>query len=142
MLFRSKVMVLFIFIYINLYFGLFYLMYLVLLTNLLSQEELGKDVYKLLTFLASKDKLKQMLDDFANSNLTSTLLIGDENPIYDLKNTVTAIAKFRYNNAQIATLGMLGSLRIDYESVLPRVEYIINTVSQLLKQGGVNFEQK
>ena len=111
-------------------------------TNLLSQEELGKDVYKLLTFLASKDKLKQMLDDFANSNLTSTLLIGDENPIYDLKNTVTAIAKFRYNNAQIATLGMLGSLRIDYESVLPRVEYIINTVSQLLKQGGVNFEQK
>lgn len=109
-------------------------------TNLLSQEELGKDVYKLLTFLASKDKLQQMLEQFAKSNMHSTLLIGDENPVYDLKNTVMAIAKFRYNDAQIATLGIIGSLRIDYESVLPRVEYIIKTVSQLLKEGGVNFE--
>ena len=51
-----------------------------------------------------------------------------------------AAAKFKYANDQIATLGIIGSLRIDYSSILPRVDYIINTVSNYLKEGGIKYE--
>lgn len=109
-------------------------------TKLLNQEELGSDVYKLLTFLAGRDKLKALLEQFAKSNISSTLFIGDENPVYELKNTAMAVARFTYNDAQLATLGIIGSMRIDYESILPRVNYILKTVSTLLKEGGVRYE--
>jgi len=109
-------------------------------TKLLSQPELGDDAYRLLVLLARKKKLEGMLNGFAASNMRSALFIGDENPVYELKNTVTAVAKFRYNNTQLATLGMLGSLRINYKSVLPRVDYIMKVTASLLKEGGMKYE--
>lgn len=109
-------------------------------TKLLSQSEFGQDVYRLLVLLASKKKLEGLLNDFAGTGVRSALFIGDENPVYELKNTVTALAKFHYNDTQIATLGLLGSLRIDYKTVLPRVEYLFKTTSNLLKEGGVTYE--
>ena len=110
-------------------------------TRLLSQTELGSDVYRLLVLLAKKEKLENLLNDFSNkSRLNSILFIGDENPVYELKNTTTAIAKFRYNDVQTATLGIIGSLRIDYKTILPRVDYIMKTVENLLKEGGIKYE--
>lgn len=106
-------------------------------TNLLSQTELGDSVYNLLLFLAQKDKLEKLLSQFAKSNIKTTLFIGDENPVYELRNTSMAIASMRYNDMQTATLGIIGSLRIDYASILPRVNYIMNTVSTILQKGGV-----
>ncbi|MGN0531690.1 MAG: heat-inducible transcriptional repressor HrcA [Eubacterium sp.] len=109
-------------------------------TNLLSQEELGTSVYNLLTLLAEKKKLELLLTEFAKTNIETKLLLGEENPVYELRNTSMAIAKFIYNNNQVATLGIIGSLRIDYSSILPRVDYIINTVSTYLKEGGIKYE--
>lgn len=106
-------------------------------TNLLSQTELGESVYNLLLFLAQKEKLENLLTQFAKSNIQTTLFIGDENPVYELRNTSMAIASMRYNDMQTATLGIIGSLRIDYSSILPRVNYIMNTVSTILQKGGV-----
>lgn len=108
-------------------------------TKLLSQSELGNDVYKLLVLLAQKDKLKSLLTQLAGKNTDYTLFIGDENPVYELRNTAMAIAKLKYNDMQVATLGIIGSLRIDYKSILPRVEYIMSTVSQILDKGGIIY---
>lgn len=108
-------------------------------TKLLSQTELGNDVYKLLILLAQKDKLKSLLTQIAGKSADYTLFIGDENPVYELRNTATAIAKLKYNDMQVATLGIIGSLRIDYKTILPRVEYIMSTVSQILKKGGIVY---
>lgn len=108
-------------------------------TKLLSQSELGDDVFKLLVLLAQKDKLKSLLTQFANRNTEYTLFIGDENPIYELRNTTMAIAKLKYNDMQAATLGIIGSVRIDYKAILPRVEYIMTTVSEILKKGGIIY---
>ena len=94
-------------------------------TKLLSQEELGSSVYNLLVFLAGKAQLARLLEKFSRANVKQTLLLGDENPVYELKNTSMAIARFDYNNSQIATLGIIGSLRVDYKTILPRVDYII-----------------
>ena len=60
--------------------------------------------------------------------------------LYELKCTATAIAKFNYNRVQTATLGIIGSLRIDYKTILPRVDYIMKTVSDLLTEGGFKYE--
>ena len=109
-------------------------------TRLLNQGELGDDVYSLLVLLAKKEKLEKLLNSVAKSSVKSILFIGDENPVYELKNTSTAVAKFTYNDVQTATLGIIGSLRIDYKTILPRVDYIINRITELLKEGGLKYE--
>ena len=102
-------------------------------TNLLSHDELGSDVYRLLSVLADKKKIISLIKDFSSSNSKSVMLIGDENPLYDIKNTSTILSKFTYGNNQHAVLGMIGSTRIDYKSVLPYVKYIIDVVDSMLE---------
>ena len=109
-------------------------------TKLLSQTELGNSVYNLLVLLAGREKLETLLTRFAKANIQQTLVIGDENPVYDLKNTTMALARFDYNNSQIATLGIIASLRIDYKTILPRVDYIIKLTRTYLKEGGIKYE--
>lgn len=105
-------------------------------TNLLSHDELGNDVYRLLSFLADKEKLIEFSKLFASTNINRTIFIGDENPLFEMKNTSTIISKFTYGNNQAATLGIIGSMRIDYKRIIPCVEYIFNTVDNLLSKGG------
>lgn len=109
-------------------------------TKLLAQDELGDSIYDLLTLLAEKQKLEGLLNGFSRGRMPLTLFIGDENPMYELKNTAMAVAKYKYNNDQIATLGVIGSLRIDYDTILPRVNYIMKECATLLKEGGVRYE--
>ena len=109
-------------------------------TNLLSHTELGSGVYRLLSFLTAKNQLKSLIAEFAKRGKERELFIGDENPHYELKNTVTAIGKFNYNNGQQAVLGIIGSTRIDYASVLPRVEYIMKSTERFLRRGGMEFD--
>lgn len=105
-------------------------------TNLLSHTELGNDVYRLLSFLADKEQMIRLSKYFAKSNMTKTIFIGDENPLMEMKNTSTIISKFTYGNNQVATLGMIASVRIDYKRIIPCVEYIFKTVDNLLSKGG------
>lgn len=102
-------------------------------TNLLSHEELGSDVYKILSFLADKEKMIEFSKLFARTNAKYTIFIGDENPMYEMKKTSTVISKFTYGNNQIATLGVIGSTRIDYKHIIPCAEYIFNKVENLLE---------
>lgn len=106
-------------------------------TKLLAQTELGDSVYNLLVLLAQKEKLENLLAQFAKAKVQTSLFIGDENPVYELRNTSMAVAGMRYNEMQTATLGIIGSVRIDYASILPRVNYIMKTVSNILDKGGV-----
>lgn len=105
-------------------------------TNLLSHSEFGNDVYRLLSFLADKGKIIDFAKAFSKGNVKSSLFIGDENPLYEMKNTSTIISQFTYGNNQKAVLGMIGSTRIDYKYIIPVVKYILNTVDNLLSKGG------
>ena len=109
-------------------------------TNLLAHEELGNEVYRILSFLASRKQVKAALEQFAKTGREMQLMIGDENPHPMLKNTVALISKTIYNNSQSAILCIIGSTRIDYSTVLPRAEYIMNTVKKFLQKGGAEFE--
>lgn len=101
-------------------------------TNLLSHEELGSDVYKLLSFLADKNQMISFAKEFARHGVKQAMFIGDENPLYDMKNTATILSKFTYGNNQTAVLGMIGSMRIDYKNIVAYVKYIFNIVENLL----------
>ncbi|MCM1284800.1 MAG: heat-inducible transcriptional repressor HrcA [Acetobacter sp.] len=103
-------------------------------TNLLSHEELGTDVYKLLSFLADKGQMKKLLKEFSNNKVKSTILIGDENPFYEMKNTSTIVSQFTYGNNQKACLGLIGSTRINYKKIIPIVRYIFETVDKLISK--------
>lgn len=105
-------------------------------TNLLSHKELGADVYKLLSFLTEKKQLMEAIKQFTESNNQKALFIGDENPLYELKNTSTAVAKYTYGNNQRAAIGIVGSMRIDYKDIIPKTRYIMDTVDILLSKGG------
>jgi transcriptional regulator of heat shock response len=91
-------------------------------------------VYKLLTFLADKGQMTKLLKDFTNHSQKSAVLIGDENPLYEMKNTSTIISQFTYGNNQKACLGMIGSIRIDYKKIIPTVKFIFDTVDNLLSK--------
>lgn len=103
-------------------------------TNLLSHTELGNEVYRLLSFLTEREQLIALIKQFAESNTKKALFIGDENPIYEMKNTTTVISEYTYGNGQKAALGIVGSVRIDYKSILPKVRYITDTVNRLLSK--------
>lgn len=109
-------------------------------TNLLSHEEFGSDVYKLLSFLSSKKQFIKYLTEYSKIGSETALFIGDENYHYELKNTTTILAKYNYNESQTALLGIIGSTRIDYALILPRAEYIMKTIKEFLQKGGVTFE--
>ena len=110
-------------------------------TNLLAHEELGADLAPILSFLADRESLKKTLAHYAGRGSSLELFIGGENSCYALKKTVTMIASFRYGSAQKATLGVIGSTRIDYARIIPRVSFVCETVGKLLKQGGVSYAQ-
>lgn len=109
-------------------------------TNLLSHEELGGEVYKILSFFASRSQVRSAIEQFVKTGRDIQLFIGNENPHPMLKDTVTLISKFTYNNSQTAVLSIIGSTRIDYSTVLPRAEYIMNTVKNYLREGGASLE--
>lgn len=109
-------------------------------TNLLNHEELGNEVYRILSFLADRENAAATFEKYhANENGLS-LFIGRENLHPLLKNTATVLTRVGYNNGQSALIGIIGSTRIDYASILPRAEYIMNTVKNYLQRGGVEFE--
>ncbi|MGN0532962.1 MAG: heat-inducible transcriptional repressor HrcA [Eubacterium sp.] len=101
-------------------------------TSLLAHEELGSGVYKLLSFLADREKMTKLIKEFCNNPLKSALMIGNENPLYEMKNTSTIISQFTYGNNQKACLGLVGSVRIDYKKIIPTVNYIFKSVENLL----------
>lgn len=105
-------------------------------TNLLSHGEFGGEVHRLLSFLADKGKVIDFIKSVAAANAKTVMFIGDENPVYEMKNTSTVIANFKYGNNQRAALGMIGSTRINYKYIIPVVRYIIEKVDDLLSKGG------
>ena len=106
-------------------------------TNLLSHEELGNEVYKLLTFLTNRPRFLTLAKQFADAPARSALFIGEENPYFELKNTATMLCSLHYNSQQRAVLGVIGSTRMDYATIVPRAQYIMNKTTDLLAEGGI-----
>ena len=106
-------------------------------TNLLSLEELGNEVYKLLTFLTNRPRFLTLAKQFADAPARSALFIGEENPYFELKNTATMLCSLHYNSQQRAVLGVIGSTRMDYATIVPRAQYIMNKTTDLLAEGGI-----
>ncbi len=106
-------------------------------TNLFKHEELGDEIYRLLSFLAARDQLKNVLEKYVHSANGVKLFIGSENINMELKNTSNLLAKINYSENRQAVLGIMGSTRMDYNYILPRANYIMAKTAEYLRKGAV-----
>ena len=105
-------------------------------TNLLAHDELGENVYPLLSFLAGKQQLKNLLIDRLYVGSKFEILIGEESGQYELLNSTMVLSKYSYGARQGGVIGILGSTRINYQKLLPKFEYIATLVDKLLSERG------
>lgn len=47
------------------------------------------------------------------------------------------LCSLHYNSQQRAVLGVIGSTRMDYATIVPRAQYIMNKTTDLLAEGGI-----
>lgn len=110
-------------------------------TNLLSHEELGQGAFQLLAFLASREKLMEIVNQQMNIPEEKAIFIGEENRQYELINSTMVLSKY-YNSQQLGgVIGILGSTRLDYSNLIPEFDYITSLVDQLLSERGATYEQ-
>lgn len=109
-------------------------------TNLLSHEEFGERVYPLLTFLAGKEKLRDLVHTKMNTGKLTEVLIGEECGQYELSGSSILLSKYFYGQRRCGTIGILGSTRIDYQRLMPLFEYITNLTGRLLSERGMLYE--
>lgn len=110
-------------------------------TNLLSHDELGQNVYGLLSFLTSKEQLKELLQERLKTGADQEVFIGRENGRYELANSTMLLSKYYDGSRQGGVIGILGSTRLDYSDLIPKFEYLTSLVGRLLIERGVSYEQ-
>lgn len=84
---------------------------------------------ELLEFLSRREMLKRIVNEQKHR---LNVVIGQENPHKELKNSSVIIARYKIDGCDAGALGIIGSTRIDYASLIPSIEYLTGLVSSLL----------
>ncbi len=103
--------------------------------NILSQPEFS-DVEKMRTIFRAfeeKNKLVQILDKCMEEEGVQ-IFIGSENRVFEMRDCSLVTATYKDGESAIGTLGVIGPTRMDYSAVIPIVEGIARTVSQLISK--------
>lgn len=110
-------------------------------TNLLAHVELGQSVYRLLSFLTAKEKLKELLNQRLTIGADREIYIGKENHQYELADSTMLISKYYDGERQGGVIGVIGSTRLNYADLIPKFEYLTSMVGRILSERGVSYEQ-
>lgn len=98
-------------------------------TNLLSYKEFGSVAHDLLTTLSSRDKIADILP-FSKEGVS--ISIGKENPRSELTDSSVIVATYKIGQDSCGAIGVVGPVRLDYEKLIPHLEYFANTLGRLL----------
>lgn len=109
-------------------------------TNLLSHEELGQNVYSLISFLTAREQLKELLNERLKTGADHEIYIGKENDRYELANSTMLLSKYYDGARQGGAIGVIGSTRLNYSELIPKFDYLTSVVGRLLSERGVNYE--
>lgn len=101
--------------------------------NILNHEELINTAGELLTFLSDKEPLKKVFESGIKQSGTKTL-IGSENYFTELRNSSLVFGEYNLNGAERGAMGIIGPTRIDYEKLIPRLEYLTKAVGEILSR--------
>ncbi len=102
-------------------------------SSLMNYEEL-KDIdslRRILDLLEDTNILKKVFSKYDGDEVTA--LIGDELGIEDLSDYALAFTKMNFWDDRIGHLGIIGSRRMDYRTVIPVLDSVRNSVHESLK---------
>lgn len=106
-------------------------------TNLLRYPEYKNAGYDLLRFLSHKEKVLELVD--GSPGRTTTIHIGPENPQAELMGSSVVVTKYNIGRHTTGAIGIIGPVRLDYETAIPKVEYFAQTMGALLSE---TFEEQ
>jgi len=91
------------------------------------------DVEKAKNFLAvleSKDKVRKLLG--SDGSMEVTIRIGAENDVPEMSDCSIVTARYRVGDQSTGTLGIIGPTRMNYNRVIPVLEFMSRAVTELL----------
>ena len=105
--------------------------------NLLSYPEYKGVAYDLLQFLTQRERVMELID--SGDSKTTKVTIGRENQCQELAGSSVIITKYNIGRYTTGAIGIIGPVRLDYATAIPRVEYFAQTMGSLLSE---TFEEQ
>ena len=100
--------------------------------NLLQHPDYGLNHAKeLLHFLGRRDLVADMLTAFPGG---LKVVLGNESDRPELVGSSIIVTRYTLGDGSTGTIGLIGPLRMDYASAIPRLEYFANSVGRLLTE--------
>jgi len=69
------------------------------------------------------------------------IIIGDENPIPQLKNNSVILSPYKISDDLTGVIGVIGPMRMDYSKIVSSIEYFSNNLSKMFKEKYNNERQ-
>ncbi|MBQ4245359.1 MAG: heat-inducible transcription repressor HrcA [Clostridia bacterium] len=100
-------------------------------SNLLTSGEYGDRALELMNFLSKEEPLNRII---TNSQKDVSITIGEENIYRQLENSSVILAKYNVRGQDAGSIGLIGPMRIDYETIIPSVRFLTDLVGRLIEQ--------
>lgn len=98
--------------------------------NMIYYPELSyDDVRSLVSFLDKKEETTELLKQKPNK---TTVLIGDESGMPELRNCTVVISRYNIDSIDAGGFAVVGPIRMDYEKVISAMIYISCEISEIL----------
>ena len=100
-------------------------------TNLFSYSEFAESLGELLRFLDDREKMAELL---ANASGQLSVLIGREIKEEEMADSAMIVAGYETARSRRGRIGVIGPKRIDYERVIPQLQYFAQTLGRYLSE--------
>lgn len=98
-------------------------------TNLLSYKEFRSIAHELLTTLGDRHRVTEMLP---MNREGVRVTIGKENSLSELTDSSVLVATYHIGRESYGAIGVVGPVRLDYQTLIPHLEYFSQTLGKLL----------
>ncbi|MEG2371999.1 MAG: heat-inducible transcriptional repressor HrcA [Hydrogenoanaerobacterium sp.] len=98
-------------------------------SNLLEYKEFGLVAHDLLTTLATRSKISDIVP-FQKEGIK--ISIGKENALAEFTDSSVIVATYNIGNDSCGAIGLIGPVRMDYQKMIPHLEYFAKTLGKLL----------
>lgn len=106
-------------------------------TNLLSYREFQSIAHELLTTLGDRHRIAEILP-LNGEGVRVT--IGKENSLSELTDSSVIVATYNIGRGSCGAIGIVGPVRLDYQTLIPHLEYFAQTLGKLLSDTLENGE--
>lgn len=99
-------------------------------TNILEYRELAPSAYDLLSFIEQRHELCRLV---GTDDSPTQVMIGRESSAAQLADSAVVIARYNIGQTAAGAIALIGPVRMDYQRLLPHIEYFAQTLGKLLR---------